>query len=96
MVFNTVLIFQRISSLWPSNGRLTHRNIPTLYDTQYNEVHECTIPVQTLRLWLCALIIHAVVMSVHSNCVAENAFMDVPDVGVQVEYVVDSRWWEGN
>ena len=51
--------------------------------------------LKTVKPWLCTLITHAVVMSVHGDCVAENAFIDVPDVGVQVEHVVDSLW-EGN
>ena len=49
MVFNTVLIFERISGLWPSDGRPIHRTTFTLYNSQHNKVHECTIPVQYLQ-----------------------------------------------
>ena len=77
---------------WATN---TSQYPHTLYNTQYNEVHEYTTPAHILKLWLCTLITHAVVMPVHGDCVAENAFMDIPGVSVKVEHVVDSLW-EGN
>ena len=44
----------------------------------------------TFKPWLCTLITHVVVMPVHGDCIATNAFTYVPGVSVQVEHVVDS------